>query len=78
MIKQKKREAASGIAFLQHLFKNPVTSNAMIVAVLEFSRAGAAKLLDRFIQLDILKPLDETVKYGKTYRYKNYIDIFNE
>jgi len=73
-----KREAASGVAFLQHLFRNPVTSNAMIVTALQFSRSGAAKLLDRFIELDILKPLDETVKYGKTYRYKNYIDIFNE
>jgi Fic family protein len=73
-----KREAASGVSFLQHLYKNPVTSNAMIVAALKFSRSGAAKLLDRFIQLDILKPLDESVTYGKTYRYKNYIDIFNE
>jgi Fic family protein len=73
-----KREAASGIMFLQHLFKNPVTSNAMVAKTMKFTRAGAAKLLDRFIGLDILQPLDDTAKYGKTYRYKNYIDIFNQ
>jgi len=73
-----KREAASGVLFLQYLFKNPITSNSMAVKTMQFSRSGAAKLLARFIELDILKPLDDTAKYGKTFRYKKYIDIFNQ
>ena len=73
-----KREATSGVLFLQHLFKNPITSNIGVVKAMDFSRAGAPKLIQRFIDLDILKPLDESIKYGKTYIYKNYTSIFND
>lgn len=73
-----KREAASGVRFLQELFKSPVVSNSNVVRLMKFSRAGAAKLIDRFVELDILKVFDETVKYGKTYIYKKYVDIFND
>lgn len=73
-----KREAASGILFLQHLFKNPLTSSAMAINKMKFSRAGAGKLIERFVDLDILKPFDEATKYGKTFIYKKYVDIFSE
>jgi Fic family protein len=73
-----KREATSGVLFLQQLFKNPVTSNTAVVKTMNFSRAGAPKLIERFIDLDILKPLDESSKYGKTYIYRKYISIFND
>ncbi len=73
-----KREAASGVLFLQHLFKNPLASSAIAIKAMKFSRAGAGKLIDRFIDLEILKPFDEITKYGKTYIYKKYIDIFSE
>ena len=43
---------------------------------MDFSRAGAGKLIERFIELDILKALDENTKYGKTYIYKKYVEIF--
>ena len=49
-----------------------------VVKAMDFSRAGAPKLIQRFIDLDILKPLDESNKYGKTYIYKNYTSIFND
>lgn len=73
-----KREAGSGVLFLQHLFKNPIVSNAIVVGAMKFTRAGAGKLIDRFVDLEILKPLDESTKYGKTFIYKNYISIFSE
>ena len=73
-----KREATSGVLFLQHLFKNPIASTAMVVKNIGFSRAGGQKLIDRFVELGILKQLDETAKYGKTYVYKKYIEIFND
>jgi len=72
-----KREATSGVLFLQHLFRNPIVSNIKVAETMKFSRAGASKLIDRFVELEILKALDETTSYGKTYIYKNYIDIFN-
>jgi hypothetical protein len=73
-----KREAASGILFLQYLYKNPIVTNAKVVDAMKFSRVGATKLIERFVELEILKPMDEEVKYAKTYIYKRYVDIFND
>lgn len=73
-----KREATSGVLFLQHLFAHPVVTASTVVDTMKFTRAGAAKLIDRFIELDILKPMDETARYGKAYIYKKYVAIFTE
>lgn len=73
-----KREATSGVLFLKELFKTPIASSAMVVNTMKFTRAGAGKLIERFIDLGILKPLDENSKWGKTYIYKNYVSIFSE
>ena len=43
-----------------------------------FTIAGAIKLIDRFVQLKILQQKEESVKYGKTYFYKEYINIFTD
>lgn len=73
-----KREAASGVLFLQHLFKSPICSNSTVVNTMKYSRPGAAKLIERFIDLQILENLDETSTYGKIYIYKKYTTIFSE
>jgi Fic family protein len=73
-----KREATSGVQFLQFLFKNPLVSAGKVMEATGFTRAGAMKLLDRFAELNILSPFDENVRYGKTYYYKNYLNIFTE
>ena len=73
-----KREASSGVLFLKELFKNPIVSGASVVKVMNFSRAGANKMIERFIDLDILQSLDENVQYGKTYVYRNYVNIFSD
>jgi Fic family protein len=73
-----KREAGSGVKFLQSLFANPLTSVGMVNQNLGFTRPGATKLIDRFVNLGILKSLDESVKYGKTYIYDKYLKIFND
>lgn len=73
-----KREAASGVLFLQHLFRNPIVETSMVAKTMGFSRPGAAKLIERFVNLEILKPFNDTTAYGKTYSYKTYISIFSE
>jgi Fic family protein len=73
-----KREASSGVIFLKNLFKNPIASASTVVASMKFSRAGAGKLIDRFVSLGILEPFDENSKYGKIYIYRKYINIFND
>lgn len=72
-----KREATSGVDFLQLLFKNPVVTNSFVARNMKFSRAGALKLIERFVDLDILKPVDDTVEYGKVYIYFKYVGLFN-
>lgn len=73
-----KREASSGVEFLKFLYKNPVTSAGTVAKEMDFSRSGTAKLIERFIELEILKPLDESTKYGKTYSYDKYLSIFSD
>ena len=73
-----KREATSGVLFLQYLFKNPIASGSMVAERMKFSRAGSGKLIDRFVDLGILTPLDENAKWGKMYIYKKYVTIFSE
>jgi len=41
-----------------------------------FTRAGAQIVIDRFIKEGILIPKDKDVKYGQSYVYKKYLDIF--
>ncbi len=72
-----KREAKSGVLFLKELFKNPIVNNAFVVETMKFSRSGADKIIDRFIDLGILSALDQNVEYGKTYIYRNYVEMFN-
>lgn len=72
-----KREATSGIRYLQELFKSPITSISLVAKQLNFSRSGAQKLIERFVELDILVPMPSG---GNThlYSYNRYVDIFNE
>src|SRR5258706_7597660 len=71
-----KREAASGVLLLQQLFKTPIVTAATVAAHTGFSRLGAQKVIDRFVAKEILKPKDETVRYGKTYIYRKYVSLF--
>lgn len=73
-----KREATSGVQFLQKLFNSPIVSVKTVVDQSGYTRAGAQKLIDRFIDLEILKARNTNTKYAKSYIYKSYIDIFNK
>jgi Fic family protein len=73
-----KREATSGVLFLQNLFTNPIASTTMVAEKMKFTRAGAGKLIERFVELGILKPMNENTKWGRMYVYKEYINIFND
>jgi len=72
-----KREATSSVRLLQKLFATPVINVSHVVGSMGFTRPGAIKLIDRFIDLGILRILDDNVKYGKSYVYRRYVDIFN-
>jgi Fic family protein len=71
-----RREANSGVVLLQNLYKTPIVSSSTVAIFTGYTRNGAQKVIDRFVDLDILQPRSETEKYGKTYIYTKYVEIF--
>jgi Fic family protein len=73
-----KTAGESGMPILQKLFSQPIVTVATIQEWAGFStRTGAQNVIDRFIELGILSIKDETKKYGRTYVYRDYLDIFH-
>lgn len=70
-----KRESESGVLVLSHLFRDPVVTATAVMKWTGFSRAGALKLLDRFVGLKILEN-PPTEGQEKSFVYRRYIDVF--
>jgi len=71
-----KRASESAVMVLPKLYGQPIVNNAVIQKWTGFTRAGAQTVIDRFIALEILYPKDIDKKYGQSYIYKTYVDIF--
>lgn len=71
-----KRESESGVVVLRQLYSQPIISTKTIMEWTSFSRVGAQKLIDRFIDLGILSLKDEKETYDRTYIYQKYLNIF--
>ena len=64
---------------LPKLFAQPIVTVNTIQEWANFNtRTGAQKLIDRFSELGILEIKDESVKYGRTYIYRKYLNIFEK
>ncbi len=73
-----KRESESGVKTLSRLFRSPIVAAKDIMSWTGFTRAGAQKVIRRFIALGILKPLYKENVYGQAYIYSRYLDIFKD
>lgn len=72
-----KRASESAIKVLPRLYGQPIVNVATIQKWTGFTtRAGAQTVIDRFIEKGILNPKDKDKKYGQSYVYKEYLDIF--
>lgn len=71
-----KRASESAIIILSKLYGQPIVNNAIIQKWTGFTRAGAQTVIERFIKIGILTPKDKDKKYGQSYMYKKYLDIF--
>lgn len=76
LISLARRESESGVAVLKKLYSTPIVNTKTIMDWTGFSRRGAQKLIDRFINLQILEISDEKSEYDRKYRYKKYLDTF--
>ena len=73
-----KRESESSVRVLSHLFSYPLVTVANVMKWTGFTRAGAQKVIDRFISLGILELRLGESNYGKTYIYKKYLSAFQQ
>ncbi len=71
-----KRASESAATVLPLLYEQPIVTNKKIEQWTGFTKAGAARVIDRFIEMGILKPQDKDKTYGQAYIYEEYINIF--
>jgi Fic family protein len=72
-----KRASESAIQVLPRLYGQPIVNVTTIKKWTGFTtRAGAQNVIDRFIEKGILTPKDKDKKYGQSYVYKEYLNIF--
>ncbi len=72
------RASESATLVLPKLYAQPIVNVSLIQKWTGFSRVGAQIVIDRFINMGILIPKDKDRKYGQSYIYKKYVDIFAE
>jgi Fic family protein len=73
-----KTAAASAIEILMQLYKLPVVNVSIIEEWTGFTRQGASKVINRFIDLGILEQKDENQIYGRSFMYWRYLEIFRD
>ena len=71
-----KRAAESAVTVLPRLYAQPIVNTNIVQQWTGFTRAGAQTVIERFIKLDILSPKDKDKKYGQSYIYRKYVDLF--
>lgn len=73
-----KRASESAALVLPKLYAQPIVNVAIIQKWTGFSRVGSQTVINRFIDMEILIPKDKDKKYGQSYIYKKYVNIFSE
>jgi Fic family protein len=73
-----KRAAESAVRIMPNLYGQPIVNVSTIQKWSGYSRPGAQEVINRFIKLKILSPKDKDIKYGQSYIYKEYLNIFSD
>lgn len=71
-----KRASKSAMDVFPNLYKFPIVDVAKVQDWTGFSRSGAKKVIDRFVDMGILKLRDPEKEYGRSYVYEDYMNIF--
>jgi Fic family protein len=71
-----KTASESGILVLRNLYSQPIISTKSIMDWTGYTRAGAQRVIDRFLKLGILEPKNKEETYDRTYIYRKYMNIF--
>jgi len=72
-----KAAASTAVEILRNLFRQPIIDTTKIQEWTNVkTRAGAKKIIDRFIDLGILTPRNPMQTYRKLYEYHAYLQLF--
>lgn len=72
-----KRASESAAMIMPKLYGQPIVNVSTISEWTGFTRAGSQQVIDRFIGMGILSPKDKDIKYGQSYIYNEYINLFS-
>jgi Fic family protein len=78
MHKLGKVAAEVGTDLLRHLYKQPIVDVVRVQKWTGYTRAGAQRVIDRFVKLGILKLRDPSKTYARIYEYSSYLQLFKE
>lgn len=70
------RRSKNGMIVLENLYKLPIISVRKVEDWTGLSRTQANELVKKLVDLEILVQRDKNVKYGREFRYKNYLGLF--
>ena len=70
------RSTPKGTKILENLYRLPVVNVNTIQKWLKTTRATANTYVNKFLELGMLVQQDESVEYGRTFEYREYLDIF--
>jgi len=73
-----KTASESGIIVIRKLFALPIVNVNTIKEWTGFTRQGAQRVIDRFVKLGILEQKDKNEKYGRSFIYRRYVEIFTK
>jgi len=73
-----KRASESACLVLPKLFGQPIVTVSLVQKWTGFTRAGVQTVIDRFMKMKILESKDKDKKYGQSYIYSDYVDMFKD
>jgi len=70
------RSPKSALAVLDKLYELPIVNVAKIEEWTGFNRSSANKLVEKLVNVGILRQKDPHIEYGRIFEYKEYLDVF--
>lgn len=72
------KQAPSAIKLLTGLYGQPIVDIVTVQSITGLSRPAANGLVQKFVDIGILKQTDESVTYGRQFNYSHYLNLFSE
>ena len=73
-----KSASESAVIVLRRLFALPIVNVNTVKEWTGFTRQGAQRVINRFVDIGILEQKDKNEKYGRSFIYRRYLDIFSK